>query len=90
MWFNGFKVLYFLYLVWVIFGEKGFIIGLMNLILIVVFKGILNKFSLLNNFIVELMFDLLFIWSLVFDFKKLVVFVVILNVIYIFYNFFIW
>lgn len=90
MWFNGFKVLYFLYLVWVIFGEKGFIIGLMNLILIVVFKGILNKFSLLNNFIVEVMFDVLIIWSLVFDFKKLVVFVVILNVIYIFYNFFIW
>lgn len=90
MWFNGFKVLYFLYLVWVIFGEKGFIIGLINLNLIVVFKGILNKFSLLNKFIIELMFDVLIVWSLVFDFKKLVVFVVILNVIYIFYNFFIW
>lgn len=90
MRFNGFKALYFLYLVRAIPGEKGLIIGAMNPPSIMAFKGIPNKSSSLNNFTVEVMPDASIIWSLASDPKKSVVFASILNAIYTFHNFSFW
>lgn len=84
------KVLYVLFPVRGIPGEKGIIIGAMNPPTFIAFKEIPKNSSSLKNFTVELLPDTSVIWSLAFDPKKSVVFAAIMNAIYIFNSFSFW
>lgn len=67
------------------------IIGEWNFVLFIVMINILKVFiRFYSNIIFKIIFIDLFIYSMVFDFKERVIFMVIGNFIYMFFNFFVW
>lgn len=67
------------------------IIGEWNFVLFIVMINILKEFLIFfSNVIYKIFFLDLFIFSIVFDLKEGVIFMVIGNFIYMFFNFFVW